>query len=93
MADATLTDVVKKLQEVKSAVTAGEVATGTEASKAAEAAAEAARAAAYALTVQEGILKNTEPRKPDKEKEDFGLVGLIAGLTAAAAGLVAALLL
>ena len=41
MADATLTDVVKKLQEVKSAVTAGEVATGTEASKAAEAAAEA----------------------------------------------------
>ena len=35
MADATLTNVIAKLEEVKSAVKAGEVATGTEASKAA----------------------------------------------------------
>ena len=43
MADASLTDVVKKLDEVKSAVKSGEVATGAERLAAGEAAAEGAR--------------------------------------------------
>ena len=43
MADATLTDVVKKLEEVKSAVKAGEVATGAERASASESASESAR--------------------------------------------------
>ena len=94
MAGASLTDVTKKLDEVKSAVKAGEVATGTERASAAENAAEAARKAAYALTVQEGILKNTAFRKPDKDDGDgFGMMGikLAALITAAGAGLVAGL--
>ena len=55
MADATLTDVVKKLEEVKSAVKAGEVATGAERIAASEAAAEAARTDAKRMGIFQAI--------------------------------------
>ena len=55
MADATLTDVVKKLEEVKSAVKEGEVATGAERTSAAEAAAEAARTDAKRMGIFQDI--------------------------------------
>jgi len=91
MAEATLGDVTKKLEEVKSAVSAGGAKSATATAKAAENAAEAARDSAETRKIFEDIRDNTAPRKPDKEKEDFGLVGLVAGLTAAAAGLVVGL--
>ena len=96
MADATLADVVKKLDQVKSAVKAGEVATGAEAGKAAESAAEGVRAAAELKAIFEDIRDNTEFKppstKPD-EGEGFGMMGLkIAALIlAAGAGIVAGL--
>jgi len=91
MAEATLKDVIKKLDDVKSAVSASGATDATTTAKAAEAAAESAKAAAESAQVQLDIRDNTAPRKPDKEKESFGLLGLIAGLTAAAAGLVVGL--
>ncbi len=55
MADATLTDVVKKLEEVKSAVKSGEVATGAERLAAGEAAAEGARTDAKRMGIFQSI--------------------------------------
>ena len=96
MADATLADVIKKLDQVKSAVKAGEVATGAEAGKAAESAAEGVRAAAELKAIFEDIRDNTEFKPPSKkadEGEGFGMMGLkIAALIlAAGAGIVAGL--
>ena len=55
MADATLTDVITKLEEVKSAVKSGEVATGAERTSAAEAAAEGARTDAKRMGIFQDI--------------------------------------
>ena len=55
MADATLTNVVKKLEEVKSAVKSGEVATGAERLAAGEAAAEGARTDAKRMGIFQSI--------------------------------------
>ena len=55
MADASLTDVVKKLDEVKSAVKSGEVATGAERLAAGEAAAEGARTDAKRMGIFQAI--------------------------------------
>ena len=55
MADATLTDVVKKLEEVKSAVKSGEVATGAERLAAGEAATEGARTDAKRMGIFQSI--------------------------------------
>ena len=93
MADATLTDVVKKLEEVKSAVKAGEGS----AAKAEEAGAEKARTDAEMMKIFEAIrdklgLKN---KKEDEEDEaDISYTsGLVAALSGAASGIVAGLTL
>ena len=97
MADATLTDVVKKLEEVKSAVTAGDKVTGTASAKAEEAGAEKSRKDAELKKIFEAIrdklgLKNKE--KDKEEEDDISYTsGLLAALSGAASGIVAGLTL
>ena len=59
MADASLTDVTKKLDEVKSAIKSGEVATGAERLAAGEAASDAARKDAKRFGIFQAIADNT----------------------------------
>ena len=97
MADATLTDVVKKLEEVKSAVTAGDKVTGTASAKAEEAGAEKSRKDAELKKIFEAIRDKLglKSKKEDEEEEDdiSYTSGLVAALSGAASGIVAGLTL
>mgnify|MGYP003980104323 FL=1 len=82
MADASLTDVVKKLDEVKSAVKSGEVATGAERLAAGEAAAEGARADAKRMGIFQGILDSLnifKGMKTDDKKAKGFFSSLLGG--------------
>ena len=97
MADATLTDVVKKLEEVKSAVTAGDKVTGTASAKAEEAGAEKSRKDAELKKIFEAIRDKlgVKSKKEDEEEEDdiSYTSGLVAALSGAVSGIVAGLTL
>ena len=98
MADATLTDVVKKLEEVKSAVTAGDKVTAGASAKSEEAGAEGARKDAELKKIFEAIrdklgLKNKAEKDKEDDGEGFGTSGIVAALAGAASGIVAGLTL
>ena len=71
MADATLTDVVKKLEEVKSAVKAGDKVTSTAAAKAEEAGAEGAREDSALKKIFEDIRDKIGLKGKDSGKDGF----------------------
>ena len=71
MADATLSDVVKKLEEVKSAVKAGDKVTATAAAKAEEAGAEGAREDSALKKIFEDIRDKIGLKGSDSGKDGF----------------------
>ena len=70
MADATLTDVVKKLEEVKSAVTAGDKVTAGASAKSEEAGAEGARKDAELKKIFEAIRDKLGMKSKGKDDID-----------------------
>ena len=98
MADATLTDVIKKLDQVKSAVKAGDAVTATSSAKAEEAGAEKARDDAELKSIFEAIRDKLGLKGEGKPEDEEGIIdsfshNIVAALAGAAAGIVAGLTL
>ena len=74
MADATLADVVKKLDQVKSAVKAGDAVTATSSAKAEEAGAEKARDDAELKSIFEAIRDKLGLKGEGKPEDEEGYV-------------------
>ena len=96
MAAATLTDVVKKLEEVKSAVKAGDKVTATAAAKAEETGAEKARDDAELKSIFEAIRDKLGLKGEGKPEDEEGIIdsfshNIVAALAGASAGIVVGL--
>ena len=96
MADATLADVVKKLDQVKSAVKAGDAVTATAAAKSEEAGAEKARDDAELKSIFEAIRDKLGLKGEGKPEDEEGIIdsfshNIVAALAGASAGIVAGL--